>query len=548
MATLLLYLQQEMKNKIFVALFICVLLIGVFLRFYKLGEIPNSLDWDEVSQGYNAYSILTTGRDEFGASYPATIRSFNDYKPPVYTYLTTLPVKIFGLSPFSVRFPAALFGSLSMLIVYGLVYELFKKEKYARKVALLSMFFFSISPMSIQFSRTGFDANVAAFFVMLGSWLFIRYLSKEKIWPIFIGVFFLGLSIYTAHSEKIFTPLLFVFLLFYARKFLLSKKIILISLIAFFAILNIFWFFDSETKVRSKGVLFTSSTQESFDRSVREMGFDEEQNDKFNAALHNRRLVYASKYIENYLSHFNLNYLFIHGDNARHHSPGVGVLYLVSLPLILFGAFFIIRRKIYSSFILFAWLFFAPLASSFAIDAPNYQRSLIFLPAFHVFEALGLFYFISIIKKIRLSYFFIGIFLILLTLNIFYFLHQHFFHTNSEYGKYWQYGYKEAIAFVNANVDAKKRVFFANDIEQGYMFYLFYNKYSPKKYLSENGSNRMNTPCYSIDNAYFGICKEMISKGDIYITSKGEESSDFKRIKKIDYLNKEIAVEIFERL
>ncbi len=537
-----------MKNKIFVFIFVCVLLIGVVVRFYKLGDIPNSLDWDEVSQGYNAYSILTTGKDEFGISYPLTIRSFNDYKPPIYVYLTTLPVKIFGLNPFSARFPSAFFGSLSMLLVYGLIYEIFRKEKYAKSVALFSMLFFSISPLSIQFSRTGFDANVGVFFVMLGTWLFIRSLYKKIVWSIFLGVFFLALSAYTTHSEKIFVSLFFVCLIFYGRKFFANKKTIMVCLIVFFAFLNIFWFSDSETKVRSKSVLFTESTRESFETPVYQMIFDEEHNDKLNALLHNRRFVYINKYIESYLSHFDLNFLFIHGDNARHHAPGMGVLYLFSLPFVIGGIIFVIRKKAGSSWILFAWLLIAPIASAFAIDPPNYQRSLIFLPTFHVFEALGWVYFLSIITKIKFPRFYIGIIVILFSVNVFYYLHQYFLHTNSDYGKYWQYGYKETINFINTNIDTKKRIFFASDIEQGYMFYLFYNNYDPEKYLSENGSNRISAPCYSINNAYFGQCRDLVSKGDIYITSKGEASSDFKRIKKIEYPNNETAVEIFERL
>ncbi len=536
-----------MRSKLHIIVFLLILFIGVFVRFYKLGDIPNSLDWDEVSQGYNAYSILATGKDEFGTPHPFTIRSFNDYKPPMYTYLIILPIKIFGLNAFSARFPSALFGSLSIVLAYSLVYEIFKKEKYGKKVALLSMFFFSISPMSIQFSRTGFDANVAVFFVMLGTWLFIRYVSKEKIWPIFLGVFFLSVSVYTTHSEKIFTPLFFICLLFYVSKFFIQKKILLISLIAFFAFLNIFWFFDPETKVRSQGVLFTSSS-DFIKTSVDEMLFDKANNDSLNAFFHNRRFSYVNKYIENYLSHFDPNYFFVHGDNARHHAPGMGILYLVSLPFILLGIFFVIRKKIYSAYILFAWILIAPVASSFAIDAPNYQRSLILLPAFHVFEALGLVYIFSLASKIKFSRFYIGIIVILFSVNIFYYMHQYFSHTNTDYGQYWQYGYKEAIDYAKQYINTKKKIIFGSDIEQGYMFYLFYNKYDPQRYILDNGSNRINSVCYVIDNAYFGMCNDIIRKGDFYITSKEQSSSKFKLIKAITYPYNETAVWILEYL
>jgi 4-amino-4-deoxy-L-arabinose transferase-like glycosyltransferase len=521
-----------MSKKLFTFLFILVLFLGVFVRFYKLGEVPNSLDWDEVSQGYNASMLLTTGRDEFGVSFPSTIRSFNDYKPPIYTYLTILPVKVFGLNPFSARFPSALFGSLSVLLVYGLVYEIFRKEKYAKTVALLSMFFFAISPYSIQFSRTGFDANVGVFLAILGTWIFIMGLNRKIIWQVFLGTLFLGLSAYSSHSEKVFAPLFFLCLIFYGRKFFLSKKVIAICLVALFGFINIFWFFNSQTRARSGGVLFTSSAVQDFlNISSNELAFDKLHNDKFDALLHNRRLVYADKFVQNYLSHFDFNNLFVNGDNARHHAPGVGIIYLASLPFILAGAFFIIRRKIYPGFILFAWIIIAPLASSFAIDAPNFQRSLIFLPGFNVFEALGCFYIFSVLSRVKFSRIFMGIIIILFSFNVCYYFHQYFAYTNSEYGQYWQSGYKEAIDFTDKLTN--KRIFFDNNIEQGYIFYLFYNQYDPRKYLLGNGSNRINPKCYTIENAYFGTCQGMISKGDIYVTGKPELSPDYRVIKTI---------------
>jgi 4-amino-4-deoxy-L-arabinose transferase-like glycosyltransferase len=535
-----------MSKKIFIITFLLILFLGIFVRFYKLGEIPNSLDWDEVSQGYNAYSILTKGKDEFGTAFPSTIRSFNDYKPPVYVYLTALSVGAFDLSPFSVRFPSAFFGSLSILLVYLLVYEILRKEKVAKLVALLSMLFFAISPYSIQFSRTGFDANVGAFFVILGTWLFVRGLNFKSAWQIFLGTLALGLSVYAAHSEKVFTPLFFLCLIFYGRKYLLSKKTILVGILAFFAVLNTFWFFDAQTRARSSGVLFTSS-QNVLKTSVGEIAFDKASGDYWDSLIHNRRLVYVNKYLENYLSHFDLNSLFVGGDNARHHASGMGILYLTSLPFILIGAFFIIRRKIYPAFIFFAWILLAPVASAFAIDAPNFQRSLIFLPTFHVFEALGWFYLFSVLSRVKFSRILMTIIVIIFSFNVFYYFHQYFAYTNSESGQYWQFGYKEAIDDIKKYENTDKKVFFANDIEQAYVFYLFYNKYDPRKYLSDGGSSRINPNCYSIENAYFGTCKNMVRKGDVFVTSKAP-SSNLNVIKTINYSNGQTAVWILEYL
>src|SRR5258706_1583069 len=90
-----------------------IFLLALFLRFYKLTEIPNGFNQDESSIGYNAYSILRTGKDEYGKSFPVYFKSFGDQKLPVYIYLTAATESIFGLNEFAVRFPSAALGTLT---------------------------------------------------------------------------------------------------------------------------------------------------------------------------------------------------------------------------------------------------------------------------------------------------------------------------------------------------------------------------------------------------------------------------------------------------
>ena len=92
-----------MKKRSFVSnrkiFFIIIAVLAFVLRFYKLGYVPLSLSWDEVSLGYNAYSILTTGRDEHGKWYPlVAFEAYGDYKPPLYIYATVPFVALFGLN------------------------------------------------------------------------------------------------------------------------------------------------------------------------------------------------------------------------------------------------------------------------------------------------------------------------------------------------------------------------------------------------------------------------------------------------------------------
>src|SRR3989344_7494950 len=91
-------------------LLILVFTLAVLLRFVNLSHMPPSLSWDEVSFGYNAWSILKTGKDEYGIPFPFLFRAFDEYKQPGLVYLTVVSEAIFGLNEFAVRFPVALSG------------------------------------------------------------------------------------------------------------------------------------------------------------------------------------------------------------------------------------------------------------------------------------------------------------------------------------------------------------------------------------------------------------------------------------------------------
>ena len=63
-----------------------ILILATALRFFMLGSAPLSLNWDEVSQGYTAYSIMHTGADEWGMKLPLFFRSYGEWKSAVYIY------------------------------------------------------------------------------------------------------------------------------------------------------------------------------------------------------------------------------------------------------------------------------------------------------------------------------------------------------------------------------------------------------------------------------------------------------------------------------
>lgn len=538
------WLLSFMKNSFSrkqILIFLLIFVLGVFLRFYKLGSVPDSLNWDEVSWGYNSYSILKTGHDEYGKFLPLSFKAFGDYKQPVYVYAGAISVKFFGLNSFAVRFPSAFFGSLTIISVFLLTYELFQGHVERKKIAFLAMALFAISPWAVQFSRVAFEANLGAFFTITGAWICILAFRKKRLPLSIIGVLIISLSCYTYHSQKIFTPVLFIGLLVYSKAYLLSNRKFIFITVLFFIFCNMFWLVDTRTTQRGRSVMFTSQQTAILEESIEKARYDQKNQDLIGELLHNRRFVYLNKYIENYLLHFSPNFLFMKGDNARHHAPDNGVLYLISLPFIIIGMVNLLKDNHRSAKLLFLWLFLAPIASALAVDAPNASRSMVFLPTWQIFTSYGIFSIVSKTKedlKLRLILTIMALYLI----NFIFYAHMYFIHTNTEYFSYWQYGYKEAVF---ETTHEKKPIIYLSDVEQAYIFYLFYTQKNPLDYIREGGSARIAKECFSIDNAYFGKCEEKVKSGSIVISAKYSPAGFQYGRKDIFYPNKETALTIY---
>src|SRR3989304_8212838 len=107
-------MKINIKQLIFL---VFITLLGIFFFFHKLSSIPPGIYVDEALHGYSAYSILETGKDEYGKAFPLVFRLYGSYNEPLYIYLTTLPRKLWGLTAFSVRSIAALSGLALIFII-----------------------------------------------------------------------------------------------------------------------------------------------------------------------------------------------------------------------------------------------------------------------------------------------------------------------------------------------------------------------------------------------------------------------------------------------
>jgi len=528
-----------------------ILLLATVLRFYQLGQNPPSLNWDETAHGYNAYSILKTGKDEYGISFPLAFRSFDDYKPPMYTYLVVPSVAIFGLNNFAVRFPSAALGVLAVLFTYLMVLELFKNKT----IALLSSFFLAISPWHLQFSRVAFETNSATFWSVLGTWAFLKGIQisniKTMFWMTLASLSF-GANLFMYHNARVFIPIfsIMLLLLFKEKLLKLKKYLILPSIVAVvFVALLIPIVTSISGQLRFKGTTIFADVSPQYAASEKILQDQRAGQSLVGKIIHNRRFVYVPIIVENYLSHLKPTYLFFTADMDRHHAPKIGLLYFWDLPFILAGMYLLIRRKfdIKTKIIIFWWFLIAPVASSVTWGVPHSLRSEIYLPTFQIFCAVGIHYFYKVSK----NKVFFNTAVLFLILNFLFYLHQYYIHMPTEYSKAWLYGRKEASLFTESVKNNYDRVIVSTKLEQPHEFWLYYTGYEPEKYLKEGGtvSGGFLEERNKFDKYYFKpIQFESQSRQakTLFVGLPSEFPTEAIILKKILYLNGEPAIYIAE--
>ena len=146
-----------MKIHIIKLLVVMILILSFCLRVYKLDSSPASINWDEASLGYSAYSIMKTGKDEYGKYLPMSLRSFSDFKPALYAYFDIPFVYFGGLNQTTTRLVSVVAGTVSLLGVWWLL-GIYVHDLRIRLVCLLLL---SMEPWRLHYSRVALETNLS---------------------------------------------------------------------------------------------------------------------------------------------------------------------------------------------------------------------------------------------------------------------------------------------------------------------------------------------------------------------------------------------------
>ncbi|HCX25325.1 MAG: hypothetical protein UX01_C0006G0023 [Candidatus Collierbacteria bacterium GW2011_GWB2_45_17] len=481
-------------------LIIAILIFAAVLRLYSLDQFPAGLNADEAAIGYNAWSLIQTGKDEHSIAWPLVFRSFDDYKLPVYFYLVLPFVKFLGLTVTAVRLPSALLGIASVLLVYLIIKLLFppviaRSERdvaISRHLPLLSALFLALSPWHLQFSRGGWEVNAATFLILLGVWGFLKGLENQKYFYLFVTSF--ALSFYTYHSARIISPLLALSLVFIYRQELFSgirnlksensklKTIIIATLLGLLLSLPIAsQLLSKEGQSRFSGVsIFADSGP---DWQATNYRLEHEDKSSLQVRLiHNRYLSYSMRFVQNYLSHYSPDFLFLNGDAiARSKVPETGQSLLFLLPFFALGLLSLIMLDSNGKKVVLAWFLIAPLAASITYQSPHALRAENMSVPLMIIAALGTYEFFELIKKYKFVYK-ILIFCIFGFLSFYSFaryLHMYYVHYPKELPYAWQYGFDQVAAFTKENYNKYDHIIITDRYDQPYILIAFFTKYPP---------------------------------------------------------------------
>lgn len=531
-----------------------VLIIAAVLRLYGLSDVPPHLTPDEASLGYNAYSILKTGRDEYGELLPIVFKSFGDYKPGLYIYLTAIPISLLGLNEIAVRLPSALAGVAGVYLIYLIIKRLEFDGYFPLVVAML----LAINPWHIYFSRGAWEVNIALTLTLLGIYYF--FVSFQKPNRLILSALFFALTLLTYQGAKMSTGIVGLILLgiYHKEIFKIDKRIIISSvalalIIAFPIILSIFQGKAGRLYVFS---VFTYPREE--ESLAKFLG--EAMVSKGSLAYY----IFYSEYFNffrgimgRWFNHFSGSFLFFEGDwqNVRHSIPNHGVLLFADAISLVLGFYYFLKRK-FSRKLVFVllWLLLAPLPSALSRDQVHGVRSFYMVIPMIVLIAGGI---VNILKTAKIGRFLI---LGLYFLSFIYFLDAYFVHLPRHNSQYWDYGYKQIVESVSPIQDNYKKIIVQQSYAQPYIYFLFYQKYDPARYqekanLIASEVSQDVGKVEQLDNIVFGPIDWSVNRGKsgvlfvadiIRIPPEDSVGEEFKLVSEINYLDGWPAFRIIE--
>ncbi len=457
-----------------------ILILAAVLRFSFLNSVPISLNWDEVSMGYTAYSVMKTGADEWGSKLPLFFRSYGEWKSAVYIYLIIPFIKILGLNAWAVRLPSAIAGVLAVYLTY-----LIGRKLYSERVGMWSAFLLAVSPWHLMLSRPGFEASVALTLVLAGIYFFLRSADNTQYaipYTLYSAILF-GLAPHTYNSAKLVVPLLVLWLIWQSRLYKdLKKTALFLGILAVFAlpILSGLMSGRSQARFSQVSVLTDTAALESFYLSRHTFPLGESAG----KLVFNRATYFLYKLSDNWLSYLSPSFLLTSGgDHNQHSMPYHGVLYVVEFVAAGLGLT-LLHKSIYPlKYLPLVLIMIGIIPAAMTREPYHVLRTILTLPAWQLMAGLGLAHLHQIkFSRLKIVYW-------LLIIQIISFMLMYFLWYPRATASDWQYGYKEVAQYLKTYGTDYDKFVMTKWYGEPQLFLAFYNQWDPSVYQKNNADN-----------------------------------------------------------
>lgn len=456
------------------------------VRFVNVGTQPPSLNWDEVSHGYNAFSILKSGTDEWGELPVSNFRAYGDYPITGNLYLSIPFVFVFGLNAFAMRFPHVLLGVGTVIATYFLMLGITKKKN----AALFTSFLVSIGPWYVFTSRFVLQSNLSVFFLTAA---FASFFNREKSkYLLPLSLLLLGLTLFSYHTTRILSPLIFIAAVAIYRKHVINRTTAILSILVFLPLPLIL--LGNSARARANEVfLINPGVIAAIEASRNESTMSP----LITKILYNRPVYVLVNASRNYIDYLSPQFLFFEGGTQYQFSvPHQGLLFPVLLPFFYIGIGFVLykavvkREKDYQ--LLMSWLLIAPIPAVITTERFAVLRASGMLPLPEILCTFGLLLTLGYLKRrvqIAPKTLTVGFAVVLIGFFIRY-ISVYSSSYRTQYSWAWQYGYEEIVDYANSHYDSYDTIITTKKYGEPHEFFLFYGQVDPVKYKSDPNLNR----------------------------------------------------------
>jgi 4-amino-4-deoxy-L-arabinose transferase-like glycosyltransferase len=449
---------SEKQNELVLILLLCA--IGIILRIILFGKIPPGLNQDEVASGYEAYSLLLTGKDKWGNVFPAYFIAWGGGQNVLYSYLSIPIIYIFGLNVLSVRAINLIFGILSIPLFYQFI-----KNTVDQKTAYLATFLIAVSPWHIMLSRWGLESNLLPFFTLLGFYTVHQALTSHAFFrKIIFSLIPWGIALY-AYGTFYFILSVAIILIFreYKSTILKNKRSWIVAVLLFLSISFPVILFVLKNSIFRGGLIFEKYLPFSIPL-LTSIPF---------------RSINPQTNLEFILNGFQ-------DDKIWNSIPSIPPLYMIFFPFLCVGA--VITKHDRSGFpganLSLIWLLsFIPM---FFISSLNVNRAnSIFMPSL-IIALIG---FEAVLKALRTRFIkkiFSRVIITWVLVGNFLFLTNYFFFYSPKVYEAFNYGLDSALNVAKNQSKRSEKILITNQINLAYVYTLFLDRYDPAKFQSSS--------------------------------------------------------------